>query len=605
MAIKKCQPKALTPYLDGELTPETREQVEEHLRSCAACGALLDEVTSARERVHGMGRSLIPATTLMPALEFFRERAGIGDARRLDPVDIPALSVDTPPVAEDPAFDQAVPMDGPEIYDDPRFHAVLAGAPLDGVGLMDPPPAVETEVTTVADAPAVEDPAAEDLPTVTWVTMDTPVDVAADDTLVSHRPHVPEPPRLDPAPWMTSATVVEDPAALAEEVAPAPAPVLEPPPIPEPPPRPKRLVHEERPREPGAFSAIVRPTTPDPQVEELAVAEDAGALPWEQEAPAEIPTAALEDRPDAPEPQPVPPWVEAEVADAEDIEARGRRLVEEDLAAQVAMEREAGGAWRTAAPGPKADDEVAAAVAGMREELTGPPASGTAATFPAVESSEDLEGYPGALRTQRRDARTTALPALDRQVKIGLAVAAAVVVIAVAGVLVVPRLLGHRAVTAATTPAATPAVKATPAATASPSVGAAGSPAPSTAPGVPQLTGVVPAGAGGSGYRVLGIRTGNPAAGVYRIVFDLEGSGAAPDAKLGRAADGSLYLQATGINIDPAAIATFKPIGPISGLSTTEASGGLSLKLASSLAQSPQYSLYYLTDHPRLVIDLK
>jgi len=81
--VKKCQPRALTPYLDDELGPDARQQVEDHLRGCPACGALLDEVSSARERVHGMGRAIVPNTVLMPALEAFRSRAGIGTTPRV------------------------------------------------------------------------------------------------------------------------------------------------------------------------------------------------------------------------------------------------------------------------------------------------------------------------------------------------------------------------------------------------------------------------------------------------------------------------------------------------------------------------------------------
>jgi hypothetical protein len=92
---------------------------------------------------------------------------------------------------------------------------------------------------------------------------------------------------------------------------------------------------------------------------------------------------------------------------------------------------------------------------------------------------------------------------------------------------------------------------------------------------------------------------------VTRIVYDLDGTGPAPDAQLGRAADGSLYLQAAGISIDPAVIAAFQPIGPISGMSSAGTSPGLSLRLGSSQAQSPQFSMYYLTGPNRLVIDLK
>lgn len=589
--MNKCQPKALTPYLDGELAPESRQQVEEHLRSCAPCGALLDEVTSARERVRGMGRSLIPGTTLMPAMAVFGERSGIGETRGLDPGDIPEPAAATPPVATDPVPlettvladdvtpDAEVPLDEPDIYNEERFRAVLT---VDPIVTAPPEPEVEEEEQ------------------VTWV--DIPARV------------VPSPPPLQPAPWMGASAAADGPRAM-EDVPNERAPVFEPPLILEPPPVPERSIQAEPRGEPGPFSAIVRPAVdaegesvedPEPEVPELA-----GPLPWEQEMPKPETNATLEERPDAPAPQPVPPWVAAETADAEDIEARGRRLVEEELAAQVAVEREAGGerhpvpartvhhepdladeAPAVLAPGfaPEPDDEVAAAVAGMREELTGPHDEAE----PALVAVADEPPAGG-------------MPALDRQVKVGAGVAAAILVLVLAAVLVLPRLGTHRTSPVASIPTgnATPAGIATPGASPSPAAGSGATPATSAPPGIPQLSGMVTRGSGGTGYNVQRIRAASPGAGIYRIVFDLAGTGPSADAHLGRASDGSLYLQATGITIDPAIIAAFKPIGPISGMGSAGASGGLGLRLASSQAQSPQYSMYYLTGPNRLVIDLK
>ncbi|MDQ6749097.1 MAG: hypothetical protein M3010_13460, partial [Candidatus Dormibacteraeota bacterium] len=119
---------------------------------------------------------------------------------------------------------------------------------------------------------------------------------------------------------------------------------------------------------------------------------------------------------------------------------------------------------------------------------------------------------------------------------------------------------------------------------------------------IPALGSVVTTGTGGSGYRVVRIRTGSPGSGVSRMVFDLEGPGSAPDAQLGRAADGSLYLQAAGISIDPVTTSGFTGVGPITGISPTGGPGA-SLKLATT--GSPQYSMYYLSSPARLVIDFR
>jgi hypothetical protein len=113
---------------------------------------------------------------------------------------------------------------------------------------------------------------------------------------------------------------------------------------------------------------------------------------------------------------------------------------------------------------------------------------------------------------------------------------------------------------------------------------------------------VVSAGAGGSGYSVSRIRTGNPAAGLFRIVFDLAGPGSAPDVQLGRGSDGNLYLESSGIQVDPATAAAFPGVGPITAIAPTGAAG-TSLRL--STTQAPQYSMYYLSGPARLVIDLK
>ncbi|MEA2684434.1 MAG: hypothetical protein QOK05_2762 [Chloroflexota bacterium] len=656
MAAKKCQPKALTPYLDDELAADARQQIEEHLRGCAACGALLDEVTSARERVRGMGRALIPGTTLMPALAVFRERAGIGEASRVGagdiqvPVPAPVLPepeltapplLETAVMAEDVATDEEATDDETDIYSTERFRAVLELDPVLPV-----PPAVDA---TPAPREALDvEPA--DAPLNTWVAM-------SQEREDAHR--VPDPPVLESPDPAQALAAAPDPAP-AEEVAPEATAVFEPLPIPPPPPVPERAIQPEPRGEPGPFSAIVRADI-DNDVHEPEAEIPSGPLPWEQDLPSAEVNGALVERPDAPEPQSTPPWVEAEAADAEDIEARGRRLVEEDLAAQVALEHEAGTDWEPATPesvdepdwqaavaeepavaekpaiaepaeepavaeeptaepaeepahapavtlapdfAPVAEDEVAAAVASMREELTGPRvAAEPAAAAEKATVSPRLEEYRGALRGQRKEPRSSAMPALTQEMKIGVVAASAIMIVLVLGVFVVPRL------TAKPSPVATrPATHATPATSASPAATPSSAPSPAAsanASAIPPLTGTITAGAGGTGYKVLRIRGGSPGAGVTRIVYDLEGTGPAPDAQLGRAADGSLYIQAAGISIDPAIVSGFQPIGPITGMSSAGTGAGLGLRLGSSLAQSPQFSMYYLTGPNRLVIDLK
>ena len=105
------------------------------------------------------------------------------------------------------------------------------------------------------------------------------------------------------------------------------------------------------------------------------------------------------------------------------------------------------------------------------------------------------------------------------------------------------------------------------------------------------------------GSRWLESRTGNPANGVYRMVFDLDAGGASmPDVQMGRGQDGNLYLQAAGITVDPAALASFPGAGPVTAITSTGGTGA-NLKLATT--GQPQFSIYYLPGPNRLVIDLK
>ncbi|MFY9616336.1 MAG: hypothetical protein WAT58_13145, partial [Candidatus Dormiibacterota bacterium] len=129
-----------------------------------------------------------------------------------------------------------------------------------------------------------------------------------------------------------------------------------------------------------------------------------------------------------------------------------------------------------------------------------------------------------------------------------------------------------------------------------------GSPAAAPANKVPQLSGAVTSGAGGTGYTATKIRTGSPGSGITRLVLDLTGAGPTPSAQLGRGPDGAVYLVASGISVDPSVLGAFKGSGAVTGVSQLDGTG-LNLKLG--LNGSPQYAMIYLSSPTRLVIDFK
>src|SRR5258708_8745622 len=75
--MKKCQPRSLTPFLDGELTEDAWQETEEHLQSCPSCSAQLDELTAASQHVRGMGRAHVPQEALRAAIDIIAPRAGL------------------------------------------------------------------------------------------------------------------------------------------------------------------------------------------------------------------------------------------------------------------------------------------------------------------------------------------------------------------------------------------------------------------------------------------------------------------------------------------------------------------------------------------------
>jgi len=235
------------------------------------------------------------------------------------------------------------------------------------------------------------------------------------------------------------------------------------------------------------------------------------------------------------------------------------------------------------------EDEVAAAVAGLRGELGG-----------TEVGAVNVDEYRGALRNQTAArGRPSGLESLSTQVRIGLAVAGAIVLL-VAALVFLPRLLTHRPQPVATTAASHPSTA--PSAQASPAVAAAPSPQVSAAPVVPPLSGVVTAGNAGTAYQVLRIRTRNPSAGLNLIVFDLQGSGPLPDFQLGQAGDNTLYLQSAGTTIDPAIATAFQGTGPVSSIAPT---GGDATSIKLTTSRAARYTIYYLTGPARLVIELR
>ena len=470
----------LTPYLDDELAADARHQVEEHLQGCASCGALLDEVMSARERVHSMGRSIVPNTVLMPALEAFRDRAGIGLPRQLDLADIPIPQViGIAALGEDEATDVSEPLAEVE---EPDATMVLT-----------PQLPEEESYIEMLSAPVLEPPHVEAEPFV-------PVESSG-----------PAFPPLPPDPYAGGYAdaynaAVETHAVETEEpfLATAPPAIAA---IP--------------------FDAPWSITYDEPAPETEAVAAEPALDLAAAEAAGEAAAAALEERPEAPAPHAQPPWLEAEAADAEDMEASGRLFIEEDLAAETARARH-----EEAVPVLAPDftesyvhsgDGVEEAVARMRQELDPgyqlepgdqpepddhvepenemvPLRAALAAAVGTPPRDDVATEFREALRTRYERERPSGLAGLDTQVKLGLAAAAAIVLLLV-GVLVVPRMLAKPANKVAQT-AGRPAPQASAVAAASPAATAATPPA-QTATTIPALTGVITGGAGGTGSRWL------------------------------------------------------------------------------------------------------
>jgi hypothetical protein len=78
----------LSEYLDDELSPEERAAVEEHLRHCVACGAVLADLKRIVVRAQGL-EDRLPARDLWPAIAA-RIGASPATADRSEVVDIDA-----------------------------------------------------------------------------------------------------------------------------------------------------------------------------------------------------------------------------------------------------------------------------------------------------------------------------------------------------------------------------------------------------------------------------------------------------------------------------------------------------------------------------------
>ena len=305
----KCQPRVLTPYLDGELPDDVHEQVEEHLRSCPSCGAMLDEVTVASERVREMGRSTIPVDSLQVALDLVAERTGISGAVMSQTAEV-ARAPEPAEEPEPPAPELiSAPERGLEPWpSDALEPAATMAAEAAMLGAIAEPPIAEPvpvepiaeepgAALPIAESPAVESALVEELPdsvlaAATWTpfvdSAPAPTVAAPDGEAVD----APEPP------------AAFDPAAPAESEAPVETPDPANPPA-------EVSLPEDYMRflRPASGSAI--PTTPD----------------------AEEP---LSHRPDAPPHELRPPWLDAEAADTPDLEEEGRRAV--DRAMEMEME---------------------------------------------------------------------------------------------------------------------------------------------------------------------------------------------------------------------------------------------------------------------------
>jgi hypothetical protein len=599
--VKRCQPRLLTPYLDGELGKDIQAQVEEHLRACPSCGALLDEVSIASQRIRGMGRSTVPGATLQRAALVFGERARLDTGRA-------TAVLDEPP---------------------PSARLAVEASPYEAFSVEVEPDDFEEESSKTG---AIEVDAEPELARLEAVEPELAMPIGR----LSAIPDPPAPPEemLEPISFADAA------AALEVEVPPEPESPLRPPWLGEG--QLSRADLEESMRavdraieatpEPTANWPDLEAATEPPNAVSAASGRAAETANWpDLDAAGEPPTAvpappdlAADARPEpwdrawTPGGRSVEPKVDPEAAAAaghvEAAPSQARPAGEPEAAPSHAesalpqtevpppvvpvpapLEAAPSQVWSPATIEPPTPDEVAAAIQAMREQING--------------DDEDVDEEPAVSASRRaggviplaRPRMPTAPPRpFDRLGVPGMAAAGAAIAFVVAAVIVGALALGRPRTAAAPVTHNAPVSTAPSAAVATPA--AKPSAAATANSGSLQLTDVVTAGGGGSGYQVTLIRSGVPSSGVFRLVFEISGTGAFPDAKLGKAADGSYYLIANGVRVDPAVVKGWTPKGPISSM-TVSGGGGMSLQIL--LSQPASYSLVYLSSPGRLVIDFK
>jgi anti-sigma factor RsiW len=96
----------LSAYLDGELTPQERADVDGHVAGCAACRNELDDLAAARRAVRGLPMLDVPAAVVLPVAPARRPRRRVvAWAASLAAVAVVALGVLTAGGGAAPAFD--------------------------------------------------------------------------------------------------------------------------------------------------------------------------------------------------------------------------------------------------------------------------------------------------------------------------------------------------------------------------------------------------------------------------------------------------------------------------------------------------------------------
>jgi hypothetical protein len=301
----------------------------------------------------------------------------------------------------------------------------------------------------------------------------------------------------------------------------------------------------------------------------------------------------------------------AEDSPSREPDAAEAEALVEPMAAQGAIEPEptlfAAAAFEPS-PAPEPAEPVLAEaavepLAPVVVETDAAPEATPAEAEPQADPDEDashLRGYREALlwaRAQPGGARERLFssPAVGIRVALG---AALVLIVAAAGILILTRP-SPPSPTAAANPSTSHAAAA-PTSTTSSTLPSPASSAPATSPGG-QLTEVVTAGGGGSGWTVARIRFGSPGNGITRVVFDLDGTGPTPSARLGRGSDGAIYLTVTGLTISAATVSGTSPVGVITAISAT--GDGSTVKF--TVTGSPGFSIGYLSAPNRLVLDFK